>query len=45
MTVAALANQMMGNMPETALWGMLVIGMGVATIAMRRGRRTATVYA
>ena len=45
MTVVALADQMMGNMPETVMWGMLIIGMGVATIAMRRGRRTAVVYA
>jgi hypothetical protein len=45
MTVVAQAIGTMGNMPETAMWGMLVIGMGMATIAMRRGRRTAVVYA
>ena len=45
MTVVTLAIQTMGSMPEAAMWGMLIIGMGVATIAMRRGRRTAVVYA
>lgn len=45
MTVAMLAIETMNGVSEKALWGMLVIGMGMATIAMRRDRHTAVVYA